>query len=147
MSNAVRKVARCGKFDPPEVGQPCKARFPDLRFGSVVQTDNTATKEVTMAASAITVQQLTDAISKQWPEAELVEKKAYHRIALDKLTLGYAYLRGVRPAVEVTKGDGSGKYDYIGIKTKADLNRAISSMKKVEAKASKKAAAAAKRVS
>jgi hypothetical protein len=100
-----------------------------------------------MAASAITVQQLTDAISKEWPESQLVEKKAYHRIALDKLTLGYAYVRGVRPAVEVIKPDGSGKYDYIGIRTSADLRKAITAMKKVEAKAAKRAAAAAKKAS
>jgi hypothetical protein len=91
-----------------------------------------------MSATAITVQQLTDAISMQWPEATLVEKKAYHRIALDKLTLGYAYVRGVKPAVEVPKGDG--KYSYISITTKTDLNRAISSMKKVEQRAAKKLA-------
>jgi hypothetical protein len=104
-----------------------------------------------MSSASITVEQLTDAISKEWPQATLVEKKAYHRVALDKLTLGYAYIRGQRPAVEVIKQDGSGKYDYIGIKTSADLKRAISSMKKVEAKASKlaakKAAAAAKKAS
>jgi hypothetical protein len=98
-----------------------------------------------MPASAITVEQVTDAISKQWPEAELVEKKAYHRIALDKLTLGYAYVRGVRPAVEVIRPDG--KYDYFSVKTAADLRKAISAMKKVEAKAAKKAAAAAKKAS
>jgi hypothetical protein len=86
-----------------------------------------------VAASASTVQQLTDAISKEWPESELIEKSAYHRIALGKLTLGYAYIRGHRPAVEVIKADGSGKYDYIGIKTAADLRRAVSAMKKVEA--------------
>jgi hypothetical protein len=95
-----------------------------------------------MPASAITVEQLTDAISKQWPAATLVEKKAYHRIALDKLTLGYAYVRGVKPAVEVIRPDG--KYDYIGIKTRADLKRAVSSMKKVEQRAAKKLATASK---
>src|SRR4249920_1377938 len=102
-----------------------------------------------MPASAITVEQLTDAITKQWPSSSLVEKKAYHRIALDKLTLGYAYVRGTRPAVEVIKADGSGKYDYISISTKADLTKAINAMKKVESNATKlaakKAAAAAKK--
>jgi hypothetical protein len=98
-----------------------------------------------MPASAITVQQLTDAISKEWPDSQLVEKKAYHRVALDKLTLGYAYIRGQRPAVEVIKQDGSGKYDYFSVKTAADLRKAISAMKKVEAKAAKKAVAAAKK--
>jgi hypothetical protein len=90
------------------------------------------------ASPAITVEQLTDAITKQWPDATLVEKKAYHRIALDKLTLGYAYVRGVRPAVEVIKADGSG-YDYISVRTKSDLTRAIRAMRAVEQRAAKKA--------
>jgi hypothetical protein len=89
-----------------------------------------------MAASAITVQQLTDAISKEWPQATLVEKSAYHRIALDRLTLGYCYIRGQRPAVEV-----------ISVKTAADLRKAVAAMRKVEAKAAKKAADAAKKAS
>jgi hypothetical protein len=98
-----------------------------------------------MAASAITVQQLTDAISKEWPQATLVEKSAYHRIALDRLTLGYCYIRGQRPAVEVIRPDG--KYDYISVKTAADLRKAVAAMRKVEAKAAKKAADAAKKAS
>ena len=95
------------------------------------------------ASPAVTVVQLTDAISKQWPEAQLVEKKAYHRIALNRLTLGYAYVRGQRPAVEVIRPDG--KYDYVGIKTRADLTRAINAMKAVEKRATAKATAAAKK--
>jgi hypothetical protein len=93
-----------------------------------------------MSASAITVEATTAAIAAQWPAAELVEKKTYHRIALGKLTLGYACIRGQRPAFEVVRPDR--KYDYIGIKTKADLTRAISAMKKVEQRAAKKATAA-----
>jgi hypothetical protein len=107
---------------------------------SVVRIGNaTRPEEVTMAASAITVQPLADAIAKQWPEATLVEKKAYHRIALDKLTLGYAYVTGTRPAVEVPKGDG--KYLYVSVKTKADLTKTINAMKAVEKRAAKKAKA------
>ena len=94
-----------------------------------------------MSTSPITVEQTVAAVTKQWPEAELVAKKAYHRIALDKLTLGYAYLGGRKPAFEVLRPDG--KYDYIGIGTKADLRRAITAMKKVQAAAAKKAAAKA----
>ena len=81
------------------------------------------------ASPAITGEQLTDAIAKQWPSSQLVEKKAYHRIALDRITLGYAYVRGVRPAVEVIKADGTSKYDYVAIKSKADLAKAIKLMK------------------
>ena len=95
------------------------------------------------ASPAITVDATVAAVTKQWPEAELVEKKAYHRIALGKLTLGYAYIRGQRPAFEVIKLDGSGKYDYFPVKTKADLTKAINAMKAVEKRESKKAAATA----
>jgi hypothetical protein len=90
-------------------------------------------------ASAVTVEATIAAIEKQFDGVEFVEKKAYHRIALDKLTLGYAYVRGVRPAVEVIKADGSGGYDYVSIKSKADLTKAISLMKAVEKRAAKKA--------
>ena len=96
---------------------------------------------------AITVEQLTDAITKQWPSSKLVEKKAYHRIALDKLTLGYAYVRGTRPAVEVIKPTAAASTTTSPIKTKADLTKAINAMKAVEKRAAKKAAAAAKKAS
>jgi hypothetical protein len=100
-----------------------------------------------MPSASITVEQLTDAISKEWPEATLVEKSAYHRIQLGKTALAYAYIRGVKPALEVLRTDGSGKYTYFSVATRADLKRAISAMKKVEARAAKKASKAAKKAS
>lgn len=98
-----------------------------------------------MSASAITVEKTTAEIAKAFPGVELVEKKAYHRVALGKVTLGYAYIRGTRPAIEVVNGDG--KYTYFGVKTAADLRSAIAAMRKVEKAAAKKAAAAAKKAS
>jgi hypothetical protein len=115
----------------------------------VVQKDTaTRPEEVNMSTSlGITVDQTIAAVRKQWPEVELVKKKAYHRVALGKLTLGYTYIRGQRPAFEVVKPDGSGKYDYIAIKSKADLTKAINAIKAVEKRAAKKATAAAKKAS
>jgi hypothetical protein len=117
-----------------------------LRSISVVLTDNATTEEVSMSASPIIAEATVAAITKTWPEAEFVAKKSYHRVSLGKLTLGYAYLNG-RPAFEVIRPDGSGKYAYFGIKTKADLANAIAAMRAVEKRAAKKAAAAAKKAS
>jgi hypothetical protein len=137
-----------GEAEADKAGFTNQATSTNLRvIPSVAYQDNeTRPEEVSMSASPITVEATVAAVTKTWPEAELVEKKAYHRVALGKLTLGYAYLRQ-RPAFEVIKADGSGKYDYFGIKTKADLTRAINAMKAVEKRAAKKAAATAKKAS
>ena len=58
-------------------------------------------------ASAVTVEATIAAIEKQFDGVEFVEKKAYHRIALDRLTLGYVYLRGRTPGGRGHQADGT----------------------------------------
>ena len=95
-----------------------------------------------MPASAITVEQ-TDAIAKRSRRAANREEGVRpHRAR--QAHLGYAYLRGSKPAVEVLNGDGS--VHYFAIKTKADLSKAIGSMRRSRP-AARKAAAAAKKAS
>ena len=96
-----------------------------------------------MSASAITVETVT-AVTKQWPSSQLVEKAT----TASRWTSSRSVR--LRPRTLARRSRSStldGKYDYIAIKTKADLTKAINAMKAIEKRAAKKAAAAAKKAS
>lgn len=90
--------------------------------------------------------QLVEDVKSTFPGVELTQKSAYIRAHLGRTTLGYLYPspNGGKSAVETIKLDGSGKYTYQAIATKADLTKAINAMKAVQKAAEKKAAKAAK---
>lgn len=73
--------------------------------------------------------------------AKLVEKKAYHRIDQDGLTLGYAYLGVRQPSVEVPTGHGG--YDRVSVTSKPDIKVVLNKLQAVADRAAAKKAAKA----
>jgi hypothetical protein len=72
--------------------------------------------------------------------AKLVEKKAYHRIDQNGVTLGYVYLGVRKPSVEVPRGDGS--YERVSLTTSADIPSVLSALRAVADRAAAKKAEA-----
>jgi hypothetical protein len=94
----------------------------------------------TMTDTAIEQGQVADELEKQLKAlpAKLVEKKAYHRIDQNGVTLGYVYLGVRKPSVEVPRGDGS--YERVSLTTTADIPAVLSALKAVAERAAAKKA-------
>lgn len=78
---------------------------------------------------------LVAALTTQWTNLTMVEKKAYRRMTVDGKTLGYLYLGAKVPAVECS--DGHGKYQYLPVHKPGDVRKVVSELKKVAKRQSK----------
>lgn len=79
---------------------------------------------------------LVAALTTQFPDLVMVEKKAYRRMAVNGTTLGYLYLGPRKAAVEVS--DGHGKYAYMSVSKKGDVRKVVTALKAVQKRAAKK---------
>jgi hypothetical protein len=70
--------------------------------------------------------------------SKLIEKKAYHRIDQDGLTLGYAYLGARQPSVEVPTGHGV--YERQSVTSKSDIRVVLNKLQAVVDRAAAKKA-------
>jgi hypothetical protein len=100
-----------------------------------------STKGVTMAAEATDNGQLAEdlRVALLAIPSKLVEKKAYHRIDQNGLTLGYAYLGVRQPSVEVPTGHGS--YERQSVTSKQDITVVLNKLQAVADRAAAKKAA------